>query len=187
MQQVGILGGGFNPPHKAHLFVVTDALSSGLFDEIWVIPCYHHAFEKDEALIPFEQRLNMCKLAFNQWGNVKVLDVERKLQTQYTVDLMTNLIHTNPDTKFTLIVGSDNVEGMEKWKYWNILKNLVYYYIAPRARGSHWKWALPDISSTEIRTLLAAHKTNVPYVQRMLPEAVFQYIEDKKLYRGENP
>ena len=58
-----------------------------MFDEVWVLPVYTHAFEsKHNNMAPYEHRKAMCELAFGvahltakQRRNekVKVLDVER--------------------------------------------------------------------------------------------------------------
>jgi len=183
MLRVGIFGGGFNPPHKAHLFVVTDALSSGRFDEIWVLPCWEHAFNKGASLVPFNERTEMCRLAFSQWPNVIVRAYEKMYRTRYTIHLITNLQKDYPDNKFTFIVGSDNMASKYKWKHWDVLETLVDFFITPRQGTIDSLWVMPDISSTRIRELIAAHKTNVPYVQKMLPEAVYNHITEKRLYQ----
>ena len=197
--RVGILGGGFNPPHKAHLFAVTDALSSGRFDEIWILPCWNHALDKNADLLPFNFRMEMCRRAFAQWPNVVVRPYEKVYQTKYTVDLMDALIKDYEDRKFTLIVGSDNIAAKDKWKNWSYLETLVDFYVLPRPGTtnnirnmfdigstvlSHPDniWQMPDISSTRIRYLIAAHKTNWPYIETMVPKAVWEYIQDKGLY-----
>jgi len=182
--RVAILGGGFNPPHKAHLFMVTDALASGKFDEVWVLPCWEHAFDKNDSLLPFETRMEMCRLAFSQWPNVIVRHYEKMYQTKYSIHLVTNLQRDYPDNDFTFIIGSDNVLEQHRWKDWNILENLIGLHVVPRERSSDsiWVWEMPNISSTRIRELIAAHETNMPYVEKMIPKNVFDYIVEKGLY-----
>lgn len=172
--RVGILGGGFNPPHKAHLFAVTDALSSGLFDEIWVLPCWEHAFAKDSRLLPFEDRMEMCRLAFSQWPNVVVRNYEKMYETKYTIDLIRNLQRDYPEREFSLIIGSDNVAVREQWKDWDTLKDLVGFYVIPRYGSTDNLWTMPIISSSMVQNRAAEGRGRE--AASMVPKAVWDYI-----------
>ena len=85
--RVCIYGLSANPPtgEGGHATIVSHLRR--MFDEVWVLPVYTHAFEsKHNNLAPYEHRKAMCELAFGiahltakQRRNekVKVLDVER--------------------------------------------------------------------------------------------------------------
>ena len=63
-------------------------------------------------------------------------------------------------------------------------RNFNKSYVVPRAGSlEYFTWTMPDISSTWIRELIAAHKTNEPFVENMLPKKVFDYIVENKLYK----
>ncbi len=59
--RVAVFGGSFNPPHVAHQFVALYVLETAGVDELWLVPCAKHTFEK--LLAPFSHRLRMCELA----------------------------------------------------------------------------------------------------------------------------
>ena len=85
--RVCIYGLSANPPtgEGGHATIVSHLRR--MFDEVWVLPVYKHAFEsKHNNMAPYEHRKAMCELAFGvahltakQRRNekVKVLDVER--------------------------------------------------------------------------------------------------------------
>ena len=58
--RTAFFGGSFNPPHVGHFLAAAWVLCSGEVDEVWMVPCYKHAFGK--ALLPYEHRLAMCRL-----------------------------------------------------------------------------------------------------------------------------
>ena len=84
--RVCVYGLSANPPtgEGGHATIV--AHLRRMFDEVWVLPVYRHAFESKSNLAPYDHRVRMCELAFGL-GNmteqqrrtekVKVLDVER--------------------------------------------------------------------------------------------------------------
>jgi nicotinate (nicotinamide) nucleotide adenylyltransferase len=57
---ITLFGGSFNPPHIGHALIIEEFLSSGLTDELWLLPTYNHAFNK--SLAPSNHRLKMCEL-----------------------------------------------------------------------------------------------------------------------------
>ncbi len=49
---------------------------------------------------------------------MKVSDVERQYETQYTVDLLRTLKTRQPDKRFVFMMGADNLAQLPKWKGW---------------------------------------------------------------------
>lgn len=111
-RKIGILGGSFDPPHNGHLQTLLLCLSKLKLDWIYIIPSYQtpgKAFSKTSP----ESRLAMAKQGFDL-PNVEVLDIEiKKLSTSYTIDTLEEL--SLSDEVF-LIIGSDLLAGMIKWK-----------------------------------------------------------------------
>ena len=66
--RVGLFGGSFNPIHNGHLNIIKNILERDVVDEIWVIPCAEHAFNKD--LIDAEHRVKMIGLAISDLGEL---------------------------------------------------------------------------------------------------------------------
>jgi len=84
--RVCVYGLSANPPtgEGGHATIV--AHLRRMFDEVWVLPVYRHAFDSKSNLAPYDHRVRMCELAFGlgdmteqqrRTEKVKVLDVER--------------------------------------------------------------------------------------------------------------
>ena len=161
-KQVGILGGSFNPPHIGHVAIAEYALKKGM-EEVWVLPCFQHPFEKE--LLPFETRFKMCQLAFSKIKSVSVLSMEKKLGgVSYTYRTVQNLIKQYPNYNFFLIVGTDAYQKKDEWKNIEKLEKEIEWLIVPRGKNS----PIPDISSKELRSKLAAGESCDPW---LIPES----------------
>lgn len=181
---IGLFGGSFNPPHVAHVLAAGWALSAGGVDEIWVIPTGGHPFGKPLAI--FEDRLDMCQLAFGCFGDrVRVLDVEREPRVHYSIDTVQRLREKHPDLRFRWITGSDALAQSGEWKDFDELTRLAPLLVVGRqgrgGDGSSFK--LPDISSTLIRSALAQGASGEGSLDALLPRAVLEYIRKRGLYR----
>ena len=49
--RVALFGGSFNPPHVAHQLVALYVLETQPVDELWLIPCFQHPFEKSAGAV----------------------------------------------------------------------------------------------------------------------------------------
>lgn len=149
----------------------------GVFEAIWIIPCYIHPLGKH--LIPYEDRLQMCRLAFGKLDlPIHILEVERELGGESrTLRTVEHLNEKYPDRRFSFIVGGD-IEAQEKhWHRFERIRELVDIVKIPRGEHS----PIPDVSSTDIRRRIGANK---PYRDSIEPE-VAVYIVTKALYRDD--
>lgn len=131
---IAIVGGSFNPPHLCHLFIVQYVLAAAKPDQVWLLPCYQHAFRK--VLAPFEHRLAMCHLAIEAFRDdrVKALPFERDRQgTSWTIDTARYVKHLYPHDRFLWVIGSDVLAELHRWKNFEELRQLVEFWVVPRA------------------------------------------------------
>ena len=85
-RRIGLFGGAFDPPHKAHVALARAALAQLKLDELRIIPT-GQAWHKSRTLSPAADRLAMVKLAFADLAGV-LID-ERELHrggASYTID-----------------------------------------------------------------------------------------------------
>ena len=183
--RIGLLGGSFNPPHLGHLLMAVAVYATEEIDHLWIIPTADHAFGK--KLAPFEDRVRMCHLAFRHLaGGAAVLDLESRLPREpgtasYTVDTLRALRAVRPDMKPVWIAGSDVLPDLHKWKDPEEVQRLCRMVVVPRrgfAGGARLQIDLPQLSSTEVRSEIAAGKD----VSGMLDREVLAYIEQRGLY-----
>lgn len=184
-KRIGLYGGSFNPPHVCHTLTSVWALQTHRLDEVWWIPTYQHAFEKD--LVSFGHRVRMCQLALSHIDGAVISEIERELGGESrTIDTVRALSERFPGYEYSLIVGSDILEEAHRWKNWQGLMELVDLVVIGRS-GHHvdeepdsTEFRLPDISST--RTRQALQSADYESLRFWLAGDVLDYIAEHELY-----
>lgn len=187
-----LFGGAFNPPHLGHLLVIEQAFELiPNIDEVWLLPCYGHAFGKEMA--PADDRMNMCQLLIANHPNVKMCSIEIDHKTTgSTYETLQLLKSASIDNNYSFLMGSDQLPTFNKWHHWETLLQEMHFYVYPRGSQRH-DVTLPNmtllesptqvitnISSTLIRERI---KNNLP-INRTMTKNVLQYIEAKQLYES---
>lgn len=174
-KKIGFLGGSFNPPHLGHVAIAQQILEEGWVDQVWVVPCWEHPFDKN--LIPFKHRFEMSLLAFAPLGErVEVLDVEKRLGGKsYTFRTIQHLKRRNPEAQFFLILGQDAAQEVKQWYRYEELKESVEWLTIPRGPQS----TIPNVSASVVREALRKGES----LAEVLPKSVIQYIQKEKLYQ----
>ena len=198
--RTGILGGTFDPPHKGHLYLGENFASALALDRVLVIPAAIPPHKADKKLTDDEDRLEMCRLAFDD-PVFEVTDLElRRDGKSYTVDTLTMLKEKYPDDEFFLLIGSDMLLYFDKWYRWRDIQSMCTLCSFSRSDGEGYE-VLQDysetvlgggvvlldqppmeISSTEVRRRVRAGED----FGELLPWPVEEYIVDHGLYREEN-
>lgn len=179
--EVALLGGSFNPPHVGHLLASQYVFATHAVDQVWLMPTFRHPFGK--ALAPFEHRVRMCELLCadaREW--FKVSQVEKDVEGEgRTVEVLEHLRKTSPDHRFTLVIGSDIVPDLPKWKDPERLRELAKMLVLYRA-GYPTEGAvgppLAEVSSSQVRDLLARGVS--PW--ELVPRRVLEYARARRLY-----
>ena len=178
--RVAFFGGSFNPPHVAHQLVALYVLETAAVDELWLVPCFKHPFDK--ALAPYQHRLRMCELATAALGpRVRVSDVEARLSgDSRTLITLKALRAEFPTHDFSLVVGADIEPELPLWYGAEELLRTFPRIVVGRGgfAGGGGGLAMPAVSSTEVRARLARGDA----VTTLLPRSVEAYIRDHGLY-----
>jgi len=188
--KIGLLFGSFNPVHVGHLIIANYMANYTTLDKVWLVVSPQNPLKKYGDLANTYDRLEMCKLATDNSNNIQVSDVELKLpQPSYTIDTLTHLKEKYPQHEFALIMGSDNLVSLPKWKNYKLILRDYQIFVYPRPGYENTELAthpsvtitmtpLMDLSATFIRKSLAEKKN----VQYFVPESVLNFIESKNLY-----
>ena len=178
--KVALFGGSFNPPHIAHQLVCLYLLEYKGFDKVYLIPTYKHPFDKD--LIDFEHRYRMCNLLAKPFGERSIATgIEKYLGERfggksYTIDTVKYCKKEWPDDDFTLVVGSDILDELDKWKDIDELRKLIAIVAHPRMQHPITG---QGVSSSRIRKLI---EWGEPIVE-LVPSSIIEYIEKNRLYK----
>lgn len=181
--RVAVFGGSFNPPHIAHVLAAVYVLSTEPLDEVLVVPVYRHPFAKE--LAPYEDRLEMCRLAFSWIPRVRISTVERELGGEsLTLRTLEHLASAHPDWSMRLLLGADVIGDLSKWHRFDRIEAIAPPLFVGRA-GVVAEGApdpmLPKISSTEVREAIG--RGEIERVEKLVPHAVLSYAAEHGLYR----
>ena len=187
----GLFFGSFNPVHVGHMIIANYMATQTELDEVWMVVSPHNPLKPKKTLARDHDRLHLVQLAIGENDAIKASDIEFSLpRPSYTTDTLTYLKEKHPNRKFALIMGGDNLATLHKWKnYEAILSNHeIYVYQRPRydlgdlqnhANVKIVEAPLMQISASYIRNCLKANRS----IQYLVPDAVFRYLEDNKIYR----
>jgi nicotinate-nucleotide adenylyltransferase len=181
--RVALFGGSFNPPHIGHQLLALTVLETHPVDQLWMIPCFRHRFDK--ALAPFSDRIAMCRLALQALGDrASVSDIEGQLGGESrTLQTVTALRQQHPGTEFQLVIGADLQGEVDSWYGAAELRRLISFIVVGRGGFSGPTAGplgldMPAVSSTEVRRRLAGAEP----ATALVPRLVLDYIRERKLY-----
>ncbi len=191
--KTGLFFGSFNPIHIGHMAIANYMLSFTDLDECWFIVSPHNPLKKKASLLADRQRLEMVRMAIGDSPGYRVSDIEFGLpHPSYTINSLAYLKERYPDRNFVLIMGSDNLNSIHKWKNFEriIEEHQIYVYPRPgdtmintsisKKPGSIVITRAPimEISSAFIRNAIKEGKD----ISHFLPEKVNIYIEEMHFY-----
>lgn len=179
---LAIFGGSFNPPHVAHQMVVLYVLETQRVDHLVCLPSYRHPFDK--ALAPYADRVEMCRRMVAPFGaRASVSTIEEELGGEHsrTLTVLQALAAQSPGARLRFVIGADILPERDKWWRWSDIEALAPPIVVGRVGfPSPDGPALPEVSSTEIRTRLAAGRS----VEGLVPRSVIEYLHAKGLFRS---
>lgn len=116
MSKIAMFGGSFNPVHLGHTGLVARMLKQFELDKVYVIPTFSTPLKDNTPMLSPIHRLNMCKLAFEDFKKVSVSDIEILREGKsYTVDTLKELSIIHPQSELFLIIGADSFMQLPLW------------------------------------------------------------------------
>ena len=190
MQRIGILGGTFNPFHIGHLAIAQKAQEQFGLDKVIFVPSHIPPHKKIINLAPAQDRYKMAAWAIKDNPLFGISDVEIKREGKsYTIDTLKYFRDILPkNTKLFFIVGEDTFPTLAGWKDIQEILKLVTFivvnrpgYKKERSPIKHLSVTMHgiNISSSYLRRRIAQGKS----IKYLVPESVFRYIEEHKLYK----
>jgi len=124
-RRIGLLGGSFNPAHRAHRRMSLAAMEALGLDELWWLVSPGNPL-KDQAsdMAPYAARLASARLKARR-SRIRVSDFEVRAGTRYTVDTLKALLRRWPRQRFIWLMGEDTVAQFHQWKAWRALARMV--------------------------------------------------------------
>ena len=206
---LGIFGGTFDPIHLGHLRLALELKQQLSLDEMRLIPG-HRPPHREQPQVSSALRLEMLKLALQDCPQLQWDDRElRREKNSYTYDTLCELRKEfGSDISLVLCMGEDAFAGISTWYCWQEIIRLAHIVVIARPgwaipdqgeakqflqqhqgtvadlkRETCGKIVMQSlrmlpISATEIRQQIARGESP----QFLLPDAVWRFIREKRLY-----
>lgn len=190
---IGLYFGSFNPIHIGHLIVANHILNETEIEKIWFIVSPQNPFKESKALLNEYDRLHLVRLATQDDNRIKCSDIEFSLsKPSYTSNTLAFLSEKYPEHKFSIVMGSDSYQNLNKWKnYETIVDNYnIYVYLRKDHKIQNGikknpiilEAPLIEISASQIRENIKNGKS----IRYLVPEIVREEIETRKFYKQKN-
>lgn len=187
---IGLYFGSFNPIHIGHLIIANHVLNETAINKIWFIVSPQNPFKESKTLLNEFHRLHLVRLATQDDNRIKCSDIEFNLpKPSYTSNTLAFLSEKYPEHKFSIIMGSDSYQNLDKWRnFETIIKNYTIYVY--KREGYEVKKILANapiilnapiiqISASQIRENIKSGKS----IRYLVPEIAREEIETRKFYK----
>jgi nicotinate-nucleotide adenylyltransferase len=190
-KHIGLFFGSFNPIHTGHLIIADQVCQLTDLDKVWMVVSPHNPLKPRHTLAKDYDRLHLVQLAIEQNDRLEASSIEFGLpKPSYTIDTLTYLKEKYPDYQFSLIMGSDSLYSLSKWKNYELLLRDYHFYVYKRPDSLSSPYddhpniefvdaPLMDISATFIREGIKAGRD----MRYLLPDPVYHYLLGSNLYR----
>jgi nicotinate-nucleotide adenylyltransferase len=203
VRRTGLLGGAFNPPHEGHLKLARLALAQLDLDELRFVPTARSPHKPTPGDITDAQRLALLEAALaglDPRVRIERLELERG-GTSYTADTLETLSAREPEAAWILVLGSDQLPGLPRWRRAGEVFRLASIAVAERPgqpvelpadlrlrASSRWSGApgeLVRLPSTELDLASSLMRDDLRHNRAMegLPAPVARIIRTENLYR----
>jgi len=140
--RIGLFGGTFDPPHRAHLGAALLALKRLKLDRVWWLVTPGNPLKNTTGLVPLAKRLTAAR-ALARHPRIDVTGLEAVIKTRYTYDTIVWLKARCPGVRFVWIMGADNLRSFHRWQRWRGIAKLVPFVVIDRLGPSLYAGASP--------------------------------------------
>jgi len=200
--RIGLLGGTFNPIHRAHVQMAEIARDEAALDRVLLMVAADPPHKPVDEGVPASERLRLVQIAVCGKERIEASDQEIvRGGKSYSLLTLQELSAQYPEAEISIIIGSDTLADMPNWYHPEEVLKLASVLCVPRvgieqndtataqmlrerygARVRILSAKADMISSTEIRARLAA---GLP-VEGMLDSAVEQAVYEGGAYFPES-
>ncbi len=188
---IGLFFGSFNPVHIGHMAIANYMAEFADLDEVWMVVSPQNPLKPRSVLLADHHRLEMVEKAIGEnYPKLKASRIEFSLpKPSYTVTTLAYLGEKHPEHLFHLIMGSDSLETLRKWKNFEVLLNENKILVFPRPGHDGGEFSkhgsvrfldapLMEISSTFIRKSISEGKD----LRYFMPDAAYDYLKEMHFY-----
>ena len=196
--RIGLLGGTFNPIHRAHVQMAQIARDEAALDRVLLMVAADPPHKRVDEDVPASERYRLVQIAVAGEERIEASDQEIvRGGKSYTLLTLQELMQQYPDAQISIIIGSDTLSDLPNWYHPDEVLKLADVLCVPRVGIDHNDAATAQmlrerygarvrilsakadvIASTEIRKRLLAGQP----VEDVLPSAVAQALYEGGAY-----
>lgn len=183
--KIGIYSGSFDPIHKGHTEIAKYVIEELKLDKLFFLPCSRSPFKKSKKLASDTDRANMISLVLPEKCELSDFELKRG-GTTYTIETVKYFKNKFENDELFLLIGSDHLNMLHKWKEINEISKLSKIIIVRRNHNinkTNAKKYNAKILSNPIFNY-SSTKFKKGYIDEA-DDKVIAYIGEKKLYAVE--
>ncbi len=187
--KIGLYFGSFNPIHVGHLIIASYAAEHTDLEKVWLVVTPQNPHKPEAALLNEYDRLHLVRLAIGDDTRLRASDAEFSLpRPSYTIDTLAYLTEKYQEHSFHIIMGSDSLQNLPRWKNARLIMAQFQLYVYersgfpvvehPGARITIFDAPILDISATAVRDQIRDGHS----IRYLVPEPVREEIEQNRYY-----
>ena len=130
-ENIGILGGSFDPAHKGHLGISKIAIQKLKLKKIYWVITRKNPF-KNKTFYSLKERIKFAKKKAKAQKRIKLIYLENIIKSSRIIDVINYFIKKKKIKNIYFIIGSDNLVQFHKWKSWKKILKLVKLIVFSR-------------------------------------------------------
>eukprot|EP00931_Biecheleriopsis_adriatica_P014636 TRINITY_DN11659_c0_g2_i1.p1 TRINITY_DN11659_c0_g2~~TRINITY_DN11659_c0_g2_i1.p1 ORF type:complete len:550 (+),score=109.96 TRINITY_DN11659_c0_g2_i1:776-2425(+) len=168
---IGVMGGSFNPIHLGHVLLALTVKQTQPVDKVIVVPVFKHFVKKD--LLPFEDRVRMCRLAVQVEG-VEISTIEQEVGESNAAMLraLRSKYHSKSGTRLLWVCGDDVFDWIGNGKGQEMMKELDGLIVQRRlhqAESGTDRYFKAPLNESQIAAITANHGLRINFMHGELP------------------
>ena len=167
---IGIFGGSFDPPHKAHLQISKISLKKIRLKKIYWVVTKKNPF-KNKPFFSLKERIKKSKDILKKSKNIEVIYLDDIIRSSRSINTIDYFINKKNEKNLYLILGSDSLLKFHMWKSWKKIIKLTKLVVFSR-RGY-------DKKSKNSKVVKYLNKNNIVYVKNKFFDTSSSIIRKK--------